>query len=86
MAFFGFPRRGRQDVWTFVCWRDEKTCEVCTKLDRAEIVVEIGNEDEDEVIGSVFEFAEKQNDDFYLANVHPNCRCVLEKVPNEDYR
>jgi hypothetical protein len=98
VAFFGFPYRGVQIVWAFRALMDEKTCDDCGRLDNTEYVVELEGVDEktpankveereaettQEVIGWVFKDAERQDEDFIRPNVHENCRCILEKVPNE---
>ncbi|MEM2936823.1 MAG: hypothetical protein QW231_06580, partial [Candidatus Bathyarchaeia archaeon] len=81
MAFWGFPKRGRQVVWAYRTMMDEKVCEDCWGYEDREFVCEAEEgEGEEETPKRYFEYAEEVTEDFWKVNLHPNCRCYLERV------
>ena len=78
-AFFGFPKRGRQTIWAYRTMLDEKVCEECWSFEDREFVCE-----ENESPRRYFEYAEEVTEDYWNVRLHPNCRCYLELVDENE--
>jgi len=88
MAFWGFPKRGKEIVYAYRTRMDEKVCDECAELEGTEYPIEIIGEteqieEENRQLKWIFPYCERQDEDFVKVNLHPNCRCYLEKVSEE---
>ena len=70
--FKGTSFFGKYDLWTHIAIMDDRTCQRCSVLDH---VVTWGN-----MLRAIYPYCEIISEDQFLANVHPNCRCVLLRV------
>ena len=81
-AFMGFQAlrgvvvapRVKCSVWRFNVVDDDGLCEDCEKYHGD--VYEL--DDPADLLG-MFEYGEFVDDDAFLPNVHPNCRCIIMK-------
>ena len=62
----------KMDVWQFIAIIDDRTCDVCLPLDTRFFT---GDE-----LRSNFTYLDILDEVVILAKVHPNCRCVLNRI------